>query len=184
MSFDPRVTLAVVSVTLMLASGASAQDCSRLYDEQAGQIQSIDLNTFDRTQGKGWRVLADAACFAQAERLILDFNAAHGSQPSLYVHLGQMQLRQEKRADAARNFKLAVRSDRADSEFRYNDFVLALAAYAERDRSAFDAHLAAVRQFPENFGNKMNLRLLDQVSAHFDEDYLKVLAAHAAKRAP
>ncbi len=175
----------LLSVPLAFLFGgiAQAQECMQRYHEQAQLLRNMDLTAFDRTNGKGWRVLADASCFAQAERLIQDFQALHDGAPSLDIHLGQMQLRQEKRAEAARSFKSAVRPDRADAEFKYNDFVLALAAYAERNRAAFEQHMSEVQKFPENFGNKMNLRLLHQISDRFDESYLAILAAHAASLA-
>ncbi|MGK5026937.1 hypothetical protein [Janthinobacterium sp. RB2R34] len=56
---------------------------------------------------------------------------------------------------------LALReNEKIDEKFKFNDFFLALAAYAENDIQKFNQHYKVIEENSDNFSNKMNLKLL------------------------
>ncbi len=162
-----------------------ATDCAALAASSHAASQNMDYQAFDQTQQQGWRVLQDAGCFAEAENLMQAFAASHTpenerARAALQLHIGQMQLRQDKRSAAARSFRQAVRAD-GDGAFKFNDFALALAAWAENQPQAFARHQAVLRSAQDNPGNRINLRLLDAMEAHFGQPYNLVLQVMAAR---
>jgi hypothetical protein len=177
------IGLAFLRGTLAFASEDETSSCSQLERQALLQLPRESIEIFDRTPGRGWRVLADIGCFQESEHLIAKYLEEHGEQSSLRIHIAQMQLRQGKNDAAAINFRKSVRHDeRPDTPFKFNDFVLALAAFSLRDRVQFDAHHAVLRSGAENFGNRQNLRLLDAIAASFDKPYLTILNSLALAR--
>jgi hypothetical protein len=153
----------------------SALSCDVIFGQEAAALSTITLDQFDRTPGRGWRVLNDAKCYSQAEELLNQYLLNHEPQSSLYLHLGQIQLREEKRTAAASNFRKALREG-GSGEFKFNDFSLALAAYAEQDRIAFEKHTAIVAAHTANFGNRQNMNLLNALADNFTKKYTEILA--------
>ena len=152
-------------------------NCESLLAQEMVILPNTTLEVFDRTPDKGWRVLEAAKCYAQAEEIITRYLVNHEWQSSLHLHLGQLQLRQEKRPNAATSFRNALRKgDGATGPFKFNEFALALAAFAEHDRIAFDKNVAVVSAGTENFGNRQNMRLLKALAENFDAKYVEILA--------
>ncbi len=152
-------------------------NCEALLTQAVGTLPEITLEQFDRTEGKGWRVLETAKCYPEAEVLLTQYLATHEPQSSLFLHLGQMQLRQEKRGAAAASLQKSLRpSEQPNSPFKFNAFVSALIAFTEQDRPRFDVHFAVVHAGSDNFGNRQNMRLLSALSENFNAKYLDILA--------
>jgi len=160
---------------IVIALRVSASDCATIYSAEHADIAGVTLEKFDQTEGSGWRRLADANCFSEAESLISDYLQTHSGASGLYTHLGQLQLRQNKLKDAAVSLKKAQRKEDPSSEFKFNSFVLALAAYAEGNRGDFEMYRENLVLHRENYGNKMNLHLLDAVYENFDKRYMDIL---------
>ncbi|MET0856888.1 MAG: hypothetical protein ABWY27_09070 [Telluria sp.] len=174
------IGLAFLRGALAIAGEDGTTSCLQLERQALSQLPRESVETFDRTAGSGWRALADIGCFRESEHLIAKYLEEHGEQSSLRIHIAQMQLRQGKNEAAAANFRKSLRQDeRPDTPFKFNDFVLALAAFSLHDRVQFDAHHAVLRNGAENFGNRQNLRLLDAIASSFDKPYLTILNALA-----
>ncbi|MDN2671828.1 hypothetical protein OX459_10540 [Janthinobacterium sp. SUN026] len=171
--------LSIIIVLLGLhgmAMSAPIADCPAELARQTAQVASMSLKEFDLTPDSGWRVLADAQCFSEAESILKRYLESNGPQSSLFIHLGQIELRLDKRVEAERNFMLALRpGDSANLPFKFNDFVLALAAYAAGDRTKFLTHYAIIERHAENIGNGRNLKLLTAIRDNFDRKYLDIL---------
>ena len=136
-------------------------DCHAEYSRQASTSSSLSLVDFDQKTNSGWRVLADARCFEEAGKMIKQYIEINGPQSSLFLHLGQIELRLDRRSEAKESFLLALReNEKNDEKFKFNDFSLALAAYAAGDIQEFNKHYEIIEENSENFGNKMNLKLL------------------------
>lgn len=155
----------------------SLPSCKTTLAEELHALPTMTLELFDRTPGKGWRVLETAKCYPQAEDLLKRYIAMHGPQSSLYLHLGQIQLRQENRIAAADSFQKSLRQgEKTTDSFKFNDFVSALTAYAERDRARFDKHINVVKAGIDNYGNRQNMRLLNALADNFEANYNDVLS--------
>lgn len=158
------------------AQAGPIDDCNAEFSRQMATLSSVSLNDFDRKVDSGWRLLADAKCFGDARKIIKEYMRENGQQPSLFLHLGQIELRMAMRTEAEESFKNAIKKDEpGDSKFKFNDFSLALAAYAAADFQEFKKHYDVVEKNSDNFGNKMNLKLLNSIRENFNQPYLEIL---------
>jgi hypothetical protein len=113
--------------------------------------------------------LVEGKCFSEVEEILKKYVVLNGPQSSLWMHLGQGQLKLNKRGDAAESFKASLRQGSAsEDEFKFNDFALALAAYALHDRVQFDLHVAVGAAGSENLGNRQNMKFLAELQENFD----------------
>ena len=162
-------------------SPATGPDCSTLYRERIAADLDLPYETFDQTEGRGFRILAGAGCPAEAADLIEAWVAKNATtRRSLDWHIAQMRAEAgatEAAISAARRSLISETEARA-SAFKWNDYVLAVIAFLHNDRAAFDRHrgvLAAAAG--DHAGNAMNLRFLDRLAAGFGGSYAAALAA-------
>lgn len=171
--------------TLILASGAvAAEDCAAIYRMRVKTDMARTYDQFDQTENSGFRVLAAMGCNKEAADLIEEYmrvNRSTGS--SLRWHVAQMRATAGDTKAAIRWAKsvLTEKEDFAKDPFRWNDYVLATIAFLERDKKALLLHRNNVAAGKEAyFGNELNLRLLDSLVKHFDNDY-KYATSHIGK---
>lgn len=82
----------------------------------------------------------------------------------------------DRRSEVKESVILALReNEKIDEKFKFNDFFLALAAYAENDIQKFNQHYKVIEENSDNFSNKMNLKLLKFIRDKFNDSYLKIL---------
>ncbi len=173
---EVRLNLLILAVLLFTTvSNAEQMSCSTLYQEHVKSDLNLDYQTFDQTQGSGFRVLAQAGCHKEAADLIEAYIAAnHATENSLRWHVAQLRATDgdsEAAISAARSV-LKDTEDFSEQPLRWNDYVLATIAFLERDKEALIQHRNAVALgVDEYFGNELNLKLLDALIRHFDKDY-------------
>lgn len=178
----------LLPVVLVLASAsARAVDCAAEYNKHLATDLSLPYAEFDQTPGKGMRPLADAGCAKEAADLIVAYiDQNKDTRKSLTWHVAQQRALQDARAEAVRyaRLSLAATEDFDKEALRWNDYVLATIAFLEKDRSAFDRHVAQVAKAKDlYFGNAMNLRLLETLSRNFEKNYKDATADTATRPA-
>lgn len=159
----------------LLAQLASPPDCSALLQQHLKTDLELPWQTFDQTEGQGFRVLAAAGCSREAGDLLEAWLAKRQrEQRSVLWHLAQQRAEQDDRPAAIQAARQSLSADEtAEAPLRWNDYVLATIAFLERDRTAFDRHRNAVAAAVERHaGNALNLKLLDRLGQHFELSYL------------
>lgn len=182
------VLLLVLAATTSDLSAVAAEppasatpDCHALYRERVAADVDLPYETFDQTEGRGFRILAGAGCPAEAADLIEAWVAKNAtSRRSLDWHIAQMRAEAgatEAAVAAARRSLVSEAEARANA-FKWNDYVLAVIAFLREDRAAFDRHRAVLAAAADaHAGNAMNLRFLDRLAAGFGGSYAAALAA-------
>ena len=155
--------------------------CAALYRERLAVDLDLPYETFDQTEGRGFRILAGAGCPAEAADLIEAWVAKNATtRRSLDWHIAQMRAEAGATDAAVAAAKRSLISDdeaRANA-FKWNDYVLAVIAFLQQDRAAFDRHRTVLATAADaHAGNAMNLRFLDRLAAGFGGSYAAALAA-------
>ena len=166
-------TIAILCAT---ASANAATQCETLYDEHLKTDLHLSYREFDQTEGKGFRVLAGRGCASEAGDLIERYVATTGAKEnSLLWHLAQMRAEHHNYPEAIRYARQVItRSEDFEKEpLRWNDYVLAVIAFLERDKAQLIEHRDKIASAkPSFFGNELNLKLVDSLVRNFDKDYL------------
>ncbi|RYD15180.1 MAG: hypothetical protein EOP90_09560 [Lysobacteraceae bacterium] len=163
------------------AASSAASGCAALFRERVAADLDLPYDTFDQTEGHGFRILAAAGCPAEAADLIEAWIAKNKTtRRSLDWHIAQMRAEAgaTEAAIAAARRSLISADEARTNAFKWNDYVLAVIAFLQRDRAAFDRHrdvLAAAAD--AHAGNAMNLRFIDRLEAGFGGSYAAALAA-------
>ena len=167
-------SLLVVALLLQSPIGG-AVDCAAIYAQHERDDLTLSYETFDQSEGKGFRVLAQEGCDKEAADLIEAYiRTTRASQSSLRWHIAQLRASAGDSAAAIRYARsvLVEGEDYARNPLRWNDYVLATIAFLEHDRAALILHRDRVaRAGNAYFGNTLNLKLLDSLIEHFDRDY-------------
>jgi hypothetical protein len=176
----------VLPIVLLLSHPlASALDCAAEYDKHLATDLTLTYTEFDQTLGKGMRPLANAGCNKEAADLIIAYIAKNNdTHNSLRWHVAQLRALQDARPEAIAYATLSlVPNENFEKEpLRWNDFVLATIAFLEKDRAAFDRHLAQLDKAKDlHVGNAMNAKLLEKLSRNFDKNYKEASAETASK---
>ena len=172
----------ILASLLLLASATT--DCGALLSAQREAALKLDYEAFDQTEGSGFRVLAGAGCPREAADLIEAYLQSSGTKESSVTwHLAQMRAEAGQTPAAIAAARKVIRADEPeDADFKWNDYVHAMIAFLEKDRAAFDRHLARVRGAADrHYGNDLNARLLERIGRHFDMSYAEALAQPEAK---
>lgn len=172
--------LVLAAVDFTAATPAAAAGCAALYRERIAADLDLPYETFDQTEGRGFRILAGAGCPAEAADLIEAWVAKNAtSRRSLDWHIAQMRAEAgatEAAVAAARRSLISETEARANA-FKWNDYVLAVIAFLHKDRAAFDRHRAVLAEAADaHAGNAMNLHFLDRLAVRFDASYANALA--------
>ncbi len=173
----PMFKSSLCLASLLLPSlNVHALDCEALYQQHLKTDMVLDYQSFDQTEGKGFRALmVTPGCEKQAADLIEAYIASNGAkQSSLRWHIAQLRATQGDSA-AAMTYATSVltnKDDRVAGALRWNDYVRATIAFLAKDRPALQLHRDAVAAGKEeHFGNALNLNLLDSLLLHFERDY-------------
>jgi hypothetical protein len=174
-------------LTLLTASAVHAADCA--HDHAA--LLALDLQAFDKTLEKGWRVIGDVeGCEAVAAALIADYRRTHAAAVTprddrgLAWHEGQLRAMAGDYAAAIPLFALQ-KADPIPANSIYAD---ATVAFLRRDLAALQAARARLAALPPPKGFEVgaaeyqaktgqaltwptNLNLVDGLIACFDKPY-------------
>ncbi|MEK8032885.1 hypothetical protein AACH06_18855 [Ideonella sp. DXS29W] len=169
----------LVFTLLALGLAASAQaDCQADLARHRQADMSLSYEQFDQTEDRGFRALAKAGCYAEAEQLIVQYMQANPrGQQSLRWHAAQMAASAGHYAQAAAHAHRMLAEAKAadDSPLMWNDYVLASIAFFERDKAGLQRHRDVIARKGQGFwGNRMNLNLLDTMLEHFDLGYAEI----------
>ena len=170
-----KIPVLVLSLTL---GGTAHADCAALFvvHQQTDMVLSYEL--FDQSEASGFRVLAQAGSYAEAERLILQYvqeNGKDGSNGALWWHAAQMSASAGNYAQAARHAKRSLSNRPANGPLLWNEYVLASIAFFERDRPTLQRYRDVIAARGKDFwGNRMNLNLLDTMLEAFDLGYAEI----------
>lgn len=152
-----------------------APTCEALLQAHLKTDLSLPYETFDQTEGQGFRVLAAEGCNKEGADLIEAYLRGRPSaESSLRWHVAQLRASAGQAAEAivAARSVLNPREDLAKDPFRWNDYVLATIAFLERDKAALQRHRDKVAEGRDaHMGNAMNLKLLDALIKYFDTSY-------------
>lgn len=135
----------------------------------------LSYEAFDQTMDSGFRMLAGQGCNKEAADLILAYIEHNGAeQRSLRWHVAQLRAMHGADREAVQYARstLLEHEDFSERALRWNDYVLAMVAFLEKDMARLRLHRDNVqRGVAEHPGNGMNLRILDALIEHFDADY-------------
>ncbi|MDX1570371.1 MAG: hypothetical protein R3200_07790 [Xanthomonadales bacterium] len=167
-----RTILILIGLLLAAPHAIAEVDCAALFAEHLETDLGLSYHEFDQTPRQGFRSLAGAGCPAEAadliERYIEETGATEGS---LMWHIAQLRAVAGDYEAAIAAARRCIREDDT-GDFRWNDYVYGTIAFLQRDRQALirfrDAVAAGV---DDHHGNAMNVRLLNAMVEHFDEDY-------------
>lgn len=164
----------------LFSAAAEPVDCEQLLRDTAPAALTLDYEAFDQTPGKGFRVLAEAACPRQGADLIERYIEHTGAtQNTLRWHVAQLR-GEAGQVTAARSAAIAsLRADEAAAEpFRWNAHVRAYVAFLDGDRAAFDTAVAELDQHAAaHQGNAMNAGLWHRLAPHFQLGYAGAINA-------
>ena len=177
----PTTILLVVPLTAMASSGDDAAiRCEQLFAEAMTTDMSLSYEAFDQTPGEGFRRLAERGCPGEAADLIEAYITATGAtQRSLVWHVAQLRAEQGDYDSALRHARLSLVDEETarGTTLRWNDYVLGVIAFLERDKPALRRYRARVAEGDdEHPGNGMNGRVLDALIDGFDQDYSDAIA--------
>lgn len=175
--------LVVLGVLTVSMADAGEPDCR--FDSES--MLKLDFNTFDQTQGQGWRVVAEqTGCELAAADLIRAYIDRHQTNHVVIVfYEAQLRAKAGETERAIGLFSQARLDDGKMSAFGWNEYVDATIAFLEKDRQMLLVardRLAALEK-PENFsardrhGKPMdiewppNMRMVDGFVACFDKTY-------------
>ena len=132
-----------IAISLFLPFAHAASPCARLYEEHLLTDLQLSYEDFDQNEHKGFRVLAKAGCNREAADL-LERYVAHtkSSESSLIWHIAQMRAEQGAYPEAIRNARKVLKKteDFEKQPLRWNDYVLAVIAFLERDKARLVVH--------------------------------------------
>ncbi len=157
----------------MVASSVQA-DCQSLLAEQLKSDLSLSYQAFDQTPDAGWRVLQAQRCYSEAAVLIEAWMAQSKTQPnSVKWHLLQMHAYADNRPQALKLVPqlLFTAEQQQKSPFLWNDYVLATAAFLQRDLAALKLHREQLAQGSKIKPNALNLAAVDRLIHGFHLSY-------------
>lgn len=163
-------------MALYSAQGAAQVDCDAALAEHMESDLSLSYEAFDQTMGEGWRRLADQGCHLESARLIERYSIENDAEghSALNWHRFQMLAYAAEHEAAIELVDRILISDeqQAETDLRWNDYVLGNVAFLERDMEALRHHrdqvAAGVGDHP---GNELNLNVLDRLIEDFDQSY-------------
>ena len=136
---------------------------------------SLPYDSFDQTEGSGWRALERRGCTAEAAILIQRYLISRDSQSRiLRWHLAQMYAFSGDASKAIQAATASLNPDEARQfpEFHWNDYVNATIAFLQRDRPSFDAAKEKLRKATKiDPINQPNLSILEKLEACFQKPY-------------
>lgn len=176
---DKRILSRELAATLccVLAAASAHASCEAMLQRHLAADMALAEERFDQAENAGFRELAGAACYAEAERLVLAYLHAHGDRSNnLWWHAAQMAASAGRYAQAAEHARLALDAAPArDDPLMWNDYVQASIAFFERDRAGLLRHRDLIAGKGLAFwGNRMNLNLLDVMLQDFDRPYAEI----------
>lgn len=161
-----------MGVAAAFFGNALAADCS-ISDLE--RTMTMTLDQFDQSHHEGWRALQDRECFSDAAVLIDEYSVANGGKPQLALHAAQMYLMAGNYGEARKRIVAAYRSDLDESsDFRFNDYLTAYLAFIDNDRDAMERARARVASRSDDFRNRMNLKVVDEILRHLGEPYASI----------
>ncbi|HRQ64042.1 MAG TPA: hypothetical protein PKZ76_04125 [Xanthomonadaceae bacterium] len=170
---------AMAAVVAISSPTVAADDCQALLAEHLRTDLDLSYEAFDQTMDAGFRPLASAGCHREAATLIQAYIEHNGAeQRSLKWHVAQLLAMADERTEAVRWARAALveREDFDARPLRWNDYVLATVAFLERDAERLHHHRDQVALGADAHpGNRMNLRLLDNLVRHLDQGYAYAL---------
>ena len=167
----------VAGVCCALGTGVAHANCADLLERHVATDMALDEKRFDQGEATGFRVLAGAGCYAEAEQLILAYIRARGSRSTnVWWHAAQMAASAGRYGPAAQHARNALESaPPKDDPLLWNDYVLASIAFFERDRIALQRHRDVIaRQGMSFWGHRMNVNMLDTMLENFDLPYEEI----------
>ncbi|MFN9031584.1 MAG: hypothetical protein ACK54C_02870 [Betaproteobacteria bacterium] len=168
----------------VVVCGAAYGNCDALLQRHLASDMALDQKRFDQGDSTGFRVLAQARCFAEAEQLILAYITTNNNQSSnLWWHAAQMAARGGRLVAASQHARRALDAEPAkDDPFLWNDYVLGSIAFFERDRAGLQRHRDVIAERGMAlWANRMNLNMLDTMLENFDLSYDEI-GAKAVQR--
>ena len=175
--------LTLAAVFALAGDESGSAECARVYADAMESDLGLSYEAFDQTRGQGFRRLSELGCRKEAADLIEAYMAATGaSQRSLTWHIAQLRAGHGDYDSALQHARLSLidPADTGASTLRWNDYVLAVIAFLEKDRPALVRHRARVAEGDdEHAGNVMNGRILDALIANFDKTYSEAIASTA-----
>ncbi|WP_416762017.1 hypothetical protein ACNI65_06960 [Roseateles sp. So40a] len=166
-----RIALAVC-LTIPANAVHATDRCDDLLDRESPAFAKQTPKEFDLTPGQGWRLLATEGCKAQAAVAIQRF-LSEGDRPyHVYFHGAQMDATVGNYPAALEKLQRARRPEMAaDSPFKWNDYVDAVAAFLRRDLDSLRRCRQEIAQRADVPGNAANLKVVDQLIDHFGKPY-------------
>lgn len=167
--------LALLLSLLLSAYNPAAAECVALYKAHLASDLDLDYQTFDQTQGQGFRALAAAGCQREAADLIEAYIAATSAvQSSLRWHIAQLRATHGDNETAIRYAREVLKDDEVEAPdtLRWNDYVLATIAFLENDPDVLQQHRDKVAEAADGHpGNALNLKLLNALQRHIGQSY-------------
>ena len=159
-------SLFTIALVLGVSPTLAAKDCQTLYEARLREDLSLPLETFDGNDDRGWRALEQSGCKHQAVTLIQAYMNHYRSSPvTLRWRLAQLHADLGETDEAIGQARTVLMDPRRDStsKLRWNDYVLALIAYWQKDRNVFELHKAELAKHLDHPGNVHNLALLEKL---------------------
>lgn len=174
----------IIAALLALSCTAAAHaDCRADLARHQQSDLTLSYEQFDQADDRGFRALARAGCYAEAEQLVVQYIRANQRERSaLWWHAAQMAASAGDYALASEHARRSLLADSGSpSPLMWSDYVLATIAFFERDRATLKRHRDAIAEKGRDFwGNRMNQNLLDTMLANFDLGYAEIGALASA----
>lgn len=167
----------ILLFALSLVDTAHA-DCAGMFAAHRTADMTLPYARFDQTEGSGFRVLATAGCYLEAEQLIVLYVKVHDEDnDALWWHAAQMAASAGDYSLATRHAKRSIATPRpADADpLLWNEYVLASMAFFERDKPGLQRYRDFIASNDHDFwGNRLNVNLLDTMLENFDLGYAQI----------
>lgn len=201
-----RVT--VLGIAVLVAVGCttthqeSMDSASCIEPSERAAMLELDVNSFDQTEGQGWRLIADRGCYSEAAELIAEYRAQADDPKIARQHQVQMHAAAEEREQAIALLDELIADDKTNEEWEMLHYRRATRAFLASDLEALKdsrADLATLpmpqgfadaverfeRDYPEFPSPKWppNLDVVDAFLACFDDSYNEAYSGKVCRAA-